>query len=168
MPKWLPVVSQLSTVAILVAAVLSASVALHVFRANRSQQSRKALHEGFDGFWRGDTEQTMTVLFTALPMEIINDKALQVIALEFFLQFQRLASSVSANADDWSATLDQHRYSRLRALMKHCMLLFEIVRHTSYPMERHAWNGTRRHAFNALLKAMQMQVRLPSSKLHLE
>jgi hypothetical protein len=152
----------------LTAAILSALVALFVYRSTRKQGNRRVLHDGFDRIWTDDTEGTMNILFAATPTEIIHDKTLQVSALEFFLQFQRSAASVSSAPDDWDKTLDQHQYSRLRKLMKHCTLLFEVVRHTQYPMERHAWNGTRRHAFDALLKAMRVRIPLPPRKLQLE
>lgn len=90
--------------------------------------------------------------------ELAHETEINKPALSLLLKYNQVASSVTALPSLWDHALAYDELELLRAAVTRAKLLIETVRGTSWPFKVRAWNGSRRHAFAPLLKALRIKM----------
>jgi hypothetical protein len=90
--------------------------------------------------------------------DLVADPIKSEMAIRLLLRFEQIASSVSSTPAHWDHALAHNEHQLLRSALEQSSLLIQIVRRTNWPVETKAWNGSRRRAFRALLRACRVSL----------
>jgi len=133
-----------NTLLVIIGTVIAILTYLHTRHSNRLSHLTPLL----DDLKTKGTFDVASRLATVSAWAPITNSRIRNEALEFLLDVERCAKR-NNSLEHWQCCLRYDEMNHLKSAVENLGPLIALVRETEIPLEKHVWNGVRRHAFRS-------------------